>query len=143
MWQALDNVHRAVAKGGLLFIAIYNDTGTQSARWRRIKQIYNALPRPLRVPFTLAVTAPWEMKSALRSVLSGHPLQYVQDWFRSGERGMNRWRDTVDWVGGYPYEAAMPEEIFEFYKARHFTLTRMRCGRIGLGCNEFVFRKDA
>ena len=34
MWRALDNAHLPVAPGGRLFIAIYNDTGSQSARWK-------------------------------------------------------------------------------------------------------------
>ena len=34
MWPALENVHRLVAPGGKLFIALYNDTGSQSSRWR-------------------------------------------------------------------------------------------------------------
>src|ERR1051325_1002529 len=33
MWQALDHAQRPVAAGGKLFVAIYNDTGSQSARW--------------------------------------------------------------------------------------------------------------
>jgi 2-polyprenyl-6-hydroxyphenyl methylase/3-demethylubiquinone-9 3-methyltransferase len=36
MWQALDNAQLPVAAGGKLFIAIYNDTGTQSTRWKWI-----------------------------------------------------------------------------------------------------------
>ncbi len=35
MWDALQNVIAPVKPGGRLFIAIYNDTGTQSRRWRR------------------------------------------------------------------------------------------------------------
>ena len=49
------------------------------------------------------------------------------------------WHDIVDWVGGYPYEVAAPEEIFDFYRARGFTLTNLKCGGVGLGCNEYVF----
>ena len=56
---------------------------------------------------------------------------------------MSHWRDIVDWVGGHPYEVATPDEIFEFYKARGFTLTKLKCGYVGLGCNEFVFVKNA
>jgi 2-polyprenyl-6-hydroxyphenyl methylase/3-demethylubiquinone-9 3-methyltransferase len=141
MWRALDNVHRSVAQGGLLFIAIYNDTGTQSARWRRIKQLYNALPRPLRWPYTAVVAAPLEFRAVLRALASGRPSLYIQRWTEKNERGMSHWRDAVDWIGGYPYEVASPEEIFEFYKARGFSLRRLKCAR-GLGCNEFVFRKD-
>jgi 2-polyprenyl-6-hydroxyphenyl methylase/3-demethylubiquinone-9 3-methyltransferase len=36
---------------------------------------------------------------------------------------------------------AKPEEIFDFYTERHFILRRMKCGGVGLGCNEFVFEK--
>ena len=54
---------------------------------------------------------------------------------------MNKWHDIVDWVGGYPYEFATPDQIFDFYKARGFALTKMKCGGVGLGCNEFVFER--
>jgi 2-polyprenyl-3-methyl-5-hydroxy-6-metoxy-1,4-benzoquinol methylase len=141
MWQALERVHPLVAKEGRLFIAIYNNTGTQSARWRRIKQFYNALPRPLRLPYTVAVATPLEIKRLLRSLASGRFSNYTKRWTGNGYRGMNHWRDTVDWIGGYPYEVAKPEEIFEYYKARRFTLLRLKCV-CGLGCNEYVFKKD-
>jgi len=60
----------------------------------------------------------------------------------SKRRGMNRWYDMIDWVGGYPYEVAKPEEIFEFYKAKGYSLAKMRCGGVGLGCNEFVLVRE-
>lgn len=142
MWRALANAALPVADGGRLFIAIYNDTGSQAARWKWIKRKYNELPRALRFPFTLAVIAPSEAKDLLRSVLTGRPGEYVKSWTRYDEkRGMSRWRDIVDWVGGYPYEVATPEEIFDFYRERGFALARLKAGRIGLGCNEFVFAK--
>ena len=52
-------------------------------------------------------------------------------------RGMSPWRDHVDWVGGYPYETAKPEQIFDFYRKHGFSLEFLQTG--GLGCNEFVF----
>jgi 2-polyprenyl-6-hydroxyphenyl methylase/3-demethylubiquinone-9 3-methyltransferase len=140
MWRALDNARLPVAGGGKLFVAIYNDTGTQAARWKWIKKTYNRLPRPLRSPFAALTVAPDEAKRALRSLLTLKPGEYVRSWTAyDSNRGMNRWRDIVDWVGGHPYEVATPDEIFEFYKARGFTLTKLRCGHVGLGCNEFVF----
>jgi hypothetical protein len=54
---------------------------------------------------------------------------------------MSHWHDIIDWVGGYPYEVARPEEVFDFYRARGFTLVRLKAGGVGLGCNEFVFEK--
>ena len=55
---------------------------------------------------------------------------------------MSRWRDLVDWVGGYPYETATPEQIFDFCETRGFRLVTLKCGGVGLGCNEFVFVRE-
>lgn len=145
MWQALENAQLPVAPGGKLFIAIYNDTGSQSRRWLGIKRTYNRLPKPLRVPFALAVIAPNEAKAFISATLRGKPGQYLRSWFvrDSSYRGMSHWHDIVDWVGGYPYEFAAPEEIFDFYRAHGFTLTRLRCRGVGLGCNEFVFVRES
>jgi 2-polyprenyl-6-hydroxyphenyl methylase/3-demethylubiquinone-9 3-methyltransferase len=143
MWDALENAHQRVAENGQLFIAIYNDTGTQARRWLWKKKVYNRLPGFLRVPFALVAIAPEEAKAIVRSLLKLNPMIYIRTWttnYESG-RGMNKWRDVVDWVGGYPYEVATPDEIFEFYKARGFALTKLKCGGVGLGCNEFVFQK--
>lgn len=140
MWEALDKAALPVAKGGRLFIAIYNDTGSQSARWKRVKQMYNTLPVGLRLPFLVVVSAPAEAKRLLRGLWS-RPLAGGRSSSVGidAQRGMSRWRDAVDWVGGYPYEVAKPDEIFDFYRARGFSLTKLKCGGVGLGCNEFVF----
>ena len=143
MWRALENAHRLVAPGGKLFIALYNDTGSQSSRWKWLKKTYNRLPNLLRVPYTLAVIAPDELKSFARAMLTLNPGAYFKSWSQyDRRRGMNRWRDIVDWVGGYPYEVSTPDEIFDFFTARGFVLTKLNCGRVGLGCNQFVFRKQ-
>jgi 2-polyprenyl-3-methyl-5-hydroxy-6-metoxy-1,4-benzoquinol methylase len=142
MWQALEHAAWPVRPGGRLFIAIYNDTGSQSRRWRWIKRAYNELPRFARVPFAVGVTLPGELKALASATMRGRPGEYVRLWTDySRRRGMNRWRDIVDWVGGYPYEFATPDEIFDFYRGRGFTLMKMKCGGVGLGCNEFVFER--
>ena len=56
---------------------------------------------------------------------------------------MSAWRDVVDWVGGYPFEAASPEQIFEFYKAKGYSLEKLATANGSLGCNQFVFHKKA
>jgi hypothetical protein len=56
---------------------------------------------------------------------------------------MSRWHDLVDWCGGYPFEVARPEVVFDFYLGRGFALQKLfTCGG-GLGCNQFVFQKAA
>jgi len=142
MWRALDNAQLAVKAGGKLFIAIYNDQGSKSARWKWAKKTYNDLPPFLKTPFAIAAMAPEETKAILRSLLSLRPRDYLHSWTSYDQnRGMSRWHDIIDWVGGYPFEVAKPDEIFNFYRGHGFQLTRMTCTR-GLGCNEFVFTKS-
>jgi 2-polyprenyl-6-hydroxyphenyl methylase/3-demethylubiquinone-9 3-methyltransferase len=140
MWRALDNAQLPVKQDGKLFIAIYNDTGSQAARWKSIKRTYNRLPAILRAPFAIAVSLPQELKTAARAAIRLRPQDYIRTWTNyNPARGMSHWYDIVDWVGGYPYEVATPDEIFDFFQAKGFTLTKMKCGGVGLGCNEFVF----
>ena len=143
MWEALENVETMVAARGKLFIAIYNDTGSQSGRWKLIKETYNKLPDVLKKPFAALVLTPDESKRLMKSVLTLKPQSYLKSWTEyKNSRGMNRWNDILDWVGGYPYEVATPDEIFEFYKARAYRLIKLKAGNVGLGCNEFVFEKE-
>ena len=143
MWKGLENASLAVKTGGKLFIAIYNDTGSQAERWHWIKKTYCKLPQFLKSPFAVAAIFPDEMKRFLNFTLKGNPFGYIKYWknYRN-ERGMNRWHDIIDWVGGFPYEVATVDEIFDFYKAKGFSLRKIKTGGVGLGCNEFVFEKN-
>jgi len=142
MWAALDNVASQVAPGGQLFIAIYNDQGTASRRWTKVKKFYNQAPRSLRflVVWPSFVVLYW--RRLVKDLLHGRPFQTVRDYGKS-QRGMSFWQDLVDWVGGYPFEVAKPEQIFDFYRDRGFVLARLRTCGGSLGCNEFVFDKPA
>ena len=142
MWRALENAVIPTTEGGKLFIAIYNDTGSQARRWHWIKKTYCSLPSLLKTVFAVVVTLPDEVKKFIASIVTLKPMSYVHSWtqYKNG-RGMNRWYDIIDWVGGYPYEVATVDEIFEFYKQRGFTLKKITTGGVGLGCNEFVFEK--
>ncbi len=137
MWQGLENAAAAVAPGGKLFIAIYNDQGKVSDRWRAVKRAYNWLPESLRFLVTIPVLVHLYWRSTLKGLLRGRPLEF---WRKVGDgRGMSAWTDLVDWVGGYPFEVAKPEAILDFYLQRGFTLTRLTTCGGSLGCNEFVF----
>jgi len=68
-----------------------------------------------------------------------NPLPFKEWADTKKERGMSVWHDLVDWVGGYPFEVAKPEEVFDFYRQRGFELLRLKTRGGGLGCNEYVF----
>ncbi len=141
MWRALENVAPLVADGGKLFLAIYNDQGPISQRWRFIKRTYNRLPGPLRFTVVAPVLVHLYWRRTLKDLLRLRPFE---TWRAEGKgRGMSAWRDLIDWVGGYPFEVAKPEAIFDFYRKKGFTLTRLYTDGGSLGCNEFVFCKPA
>jgi len=137
MWQALENIISCASKNGKIFVAIYNDVGGGSEYWWHIKRLYNSHKwlRPFLVAYALLTTrSGWIVRGALK----GRPLER---WRQYGEksRGMSAWHDLIDWVGGFPYEYAKPEEICEFFQSRGGRLIKLRTMAGGLGCNEFVF----
>lgn len=139
MWRALGNVAPLVAGGGRLYLSIYNDQGGRSRRWRWVKRAYNRLPHGLRfLVFLPAFIRLWGL-AFIRDLLRLRPLRSWRHY--RDERGMAPWHNVVDWVGGYPFEVAKPEAIFDFYRARGFTLAELKTDG-GHGCNEFVFVKS-
>lgn len=137
MWKALDNAASLVAKEGRIFIAIYNDQGVASKFWTKVKKIYcsglmgNFLIKLLFYPyFALG-------RLVADVVKQRNPFTSYTEYKKS--RGMSVVHDWVDWLGGYPFEVAKPEEIFDFYFQKGFVLQRMKTCGGGLGCNEFVF----
>jgi 2-polyprenyl-3-methyl-5-hydroxy-6-metoxy-1,4-benzoquinol methylase len=140
MWTALANAAVPVAPHGKLFVAIYNDQGTSSRRWTKTKRLYNQLPSSLR--FLVVWPSFWVLnwRTLTKDTLRLDPLKSIRNYGK-GLRGMSFWQDVVDWVGGYPFEVATPEQIFDFYRQRGFELQRLRTCGGSLGCNEFVFRK--
>jgi 2-polyprenyl-6-hydroxyphenyl methylase/3-demethylubiquinone-9 3-methyltransferase len=141
MWRAIEHALQLVAPGGRLVLAIYNDQGRASARWKAVKRLYNRLPRGSRwlllAPAFVRLWGPTLLADSMR----GRPLA---TWRRHGaERGMSPWRDVVDWVGGWPFEVARPEEVFHFCRQRGFALELLSTRGSGLGCNELVLRAPA
>lgn len=139
MWTALQNAQIPVVRGGKLAVAIYNDQGRTSRYWTWIKKTYNFLPVALRFlvfwPAALRLWGP----TMVRDLMAGKPFYSWRNYDKL--RGMSPWSDLVDWVGGYPFEVAKPEEIFDFYRQRGFGLLRMKTCGGGLGCNEFLFQR--
>ena len=80
MWRALENAVIPTSPGGKLFIAIYNDTGSQARRWHWIKKTYCRLPRVLKTPFAAAASAPDEANSLRKSIFTLTPRAYIRSW---------------------------------------------------------------
>lgn len=144
MWKAIENAMAAVALSGTFVISLYNDQGIWSRRWTKLKRIYNALPSFLRLPYAVLVMGTREVPVLFHLLRKGRPLDYLRLYTRYGaERGMSRWHDMVDWIGGYPFEVSKPEQVFHFFKERGFEMVTFTSCAGGVGCNEFVFRRIA
>jgi 2-polyprenyl-6-hydroxyphenyl methylase/3-demethylubiquinone-9 3-methyltransferase len=140
MWQALDNLVEAVAPSGLLFVSVYNDQGIASVRWRKVKRLYNGLPVRLRPLFAAAAWFPFEARYAAQALIH-EPRAYLRTWTHR-DRGMSKWHDIVDWVGGYPFEVARPEQIVDHYTGHGLDLVNLATVGDSSACNEFVFRRN-
>lgn len=141
MYKAFANVDELVKDDGTLYIAIYNDQGRRSRKWARIKKRYVNCPKCLRWTILIPNFVKLWFPTFIYDLLRGKPGKTWRD--KKQQRGMSPWIDVVDWVGGYPFEVAKPEEVFDFFHQRGYQLTKLYTDGKGLGCNEFVFIKKS
>ncbi len=130
-WTAMDNVSQLVGPGGRFFTAIYNDQGSWSRYWTVVKRLYNL--NPVTRALLIALYTPYFIwaRWLFRLVMRKGPV----------ERGMTLWYDMLDWLGGYPFEVAKPEEVFHFLAERGFELRELITVAGELGCNQYVFER--
>ncbi|MEQ1922291.1 MAG: class I SAM-dependent methyltransferase [Pyrinomonadaceae bacterium] len=135
MWQAFENVIPTVGKEGSLFIAIYNDEGSKSEFWLKVKKIYcsSAVGK-------LAVCSLFFPYYTLQAMITSFTKKRnVFSEYRKN-RGMSITHDWHDWLGGLPFEVGSVEKIRTFFEARGFELANLKTIN-GAGNNEFVFRR--
>ncbi len=147
MWKALENITKYVKEDGLLYIALYNKVedfgifrdgrfGT-SRMWQIEKKFYFSLPAFLQNCIDYAVMA---ILFVLYLLMLKNPFKVIRDHKLYFNKGMP-WRINIkDWLGGYPYEYASADEVFNFLTARGFTLKKLYTPS-GLLNNEFLFQK--
>lgn len=130
MWTALRNAELSVSSEGKIFIAIYNEQGFYSRYWSFVKRVYAkySFMRPVFI--------------FIHGIYPTLPRLLLRAAFRRKyNRGMSIWYDLLDWLGGYPFEVATPEQIFEFYRGLGYQLIKLKTVGGKLGCNEFVFER--
>ncbi|HEV2424638.1 MAG TPA: class I SAM-dependent methyltransferase [Terriglobia bacterium] len=133
--RAMEIACAAVAPGGKLLIAIYDDRGWSSRAWVPVKRFY--VSSRLGAALVAATFVPgFVVKGLLIDLVSGrNPVARYREYRR--RRGMSIIHDWLDWLGGYPFEVAAPERVVGFYARRGFRLAKTRRGLV----NEFAFVK--
>lgn len=138
MWQAFENISDRISTNGYLFIAIYNNQRELSNIWTTIKKTYNKSGYLIRCLFSGSYHA---LVLTTRTITGLIHFTPIKEWYKGSERGMSLWHDTVDWVGGFPFETATPDEVIDFFSKKKFSLINLK-RKNGGGCNEFVFKKN-
>jgi len=136
MREALGSVVPLAGRAGRIFASIYNNQGAASRRWSALKRLYKRRPWLRGLLATYTLMRQWSL-TFLRDTLQGRPLVSWRNY--ASRRGMHPWHDVVDWIGGYPFEVAKPEQVIEFFYARGFELAGLKTCGGGLGCKEYLF----
>ena len=141
MWEALSRASDLVRPGGFLAVALYRATPLCTL-WTYEKLLYVRSPRSVRAGIRLL----YKLSFLAGKFVSGSsPTSHLRNYHSA--RGMSWHHDVEDWLGGYPYESASPDEV----KARLETLgfQIVRCfekpapvaGLFGSHCDEYVAKK--
>jgi SAM-dependent methyltransferase len=132
-----------VADGGLLVLAIYRKTWL-CPFWKLEKRWYSRAPVGAQRIARRAYEKWFRLIAGRFDDVDAYLANY------SSARGMDFQHDIHDWLGGYPYESLLPDEIEAFMAKLGFALEKsVLCapergrthGLLGSGCDEYVFRK--
>jgi 2-polyprenyl-3-methyl-5-hydroxy-6-metoxy-1,4-benzoquinol methylase len=137
MCRALKNVAKLVKKNGSLIISIYNTQKT-TPLWRIIKKSYVTSPSFIKIVMNYGFSIFFSLCLFITDLLRFKD-PFIR--YKNYPRGMSFYTDVVDWIGGYPFETATPDEIIDFYEKRDFKLQNMKTVGRKMGCNEFNFKK--
>ncbi len=110
LWEAFRNAAGLVRDGGLFYVALY-EKNADTDYWVGIKKKYNRSSLPVRWWMEFA----YVYRMFFRHTTFGQKaesVRYMRNYRRN--RGMAFWTDVRDWVGGWPYEPATPEEVKGF-----------------------------
>ena len=110
LWEAIRHAAGRVSPGGFLYIAIYEKT-PESPYWTDVKQRYNRASALRKRFMELGYVYRMFLRTKSPRTLLRN-LRYIFGYRVT--RGMAFWTDIRDWLGGWPYEPATPEEVTGF-----------------------------
>lgn len=136
LWRAVRNAAGLVKEGGLFYIALYERT-EQSEYWVDVKKRYNR-SSSLRKKFMEwgHVYRHFFARRGPRGILQS--VGYIRSYRKI--RGMEFWTDIRDWLGGWPYEPATPDEVTAFCRDElGFRPVKVKTGEANV---EYLFAND-
>ena len=139
LWEAMARAADVVAPGGQLYIAIYNRQQLWSTYWTVVKRAYNKAPGLGKSLMHWGYYAFFVTALTVADLARGRSP--VERFRGRGRRGMSMYYDVSDWIGGWPFEVAAPEEVLNALRGSGFVLQGLKTCGGKHGCNEFLFQK--
>ncbi len=139
MRRAIERAAKMVEPGGLLVLALYRRTWLDPL-WVAEKLWYaGASPRSQKIAQSVYL-------GLFRMACAATGRSFTKHVSGYKARGIDFRHDLHDWLGGYPYEAILPDELEDVLKPmglekiREFARGRS-LGLFGSGNNEYVYRR--
>jgi 2-polyprenyl-6-hydroxyphenyl methylase/3-demethylubiquinone-9 3-methyltransferase len=104
MWRAIDIAKESVKKGGFLYLALYR-SGNRYPQHLALKREFSKQDVSGKIKMLYDYTG-------------GHAKMFYRD-----ARGMNKFHDAMDWLGGLPYEVCDPNDLDNFLSKFGFERT--------------------
>ena len=135
VWEAIKNASTLVASEGQMYLALYSlDVQPNAEYWLKTKEKY--------VKSSSFRKMVMEQSYLYRYYYSSSILQRIIGLFtaESGRtRGMELMTDVRDWLGGWPMEFVLDDEVVSFVDKLGYQITNIKKGE---ACTEFLFKKN-
>ena len=137
MWPALENTGALVAPGGKMYVALYQAGLVKPCDeyWLEIKRRYNEAGPLRRRLLELAYVA-HDMRLNPK-----HWPNYAKKVLHYKEsRGMSYYTDVKDWLGGWPMEFSLPDQVKTFVETNFgMKLAKLETGEANA---EYLFKSS-
>ena len=127
MWKAIENAISVRDKNGLIMATLYK-AGPSYEHHLNLKKTY-------------VESSEEEKKLLLRRYLKNVFNKDAEDASLKepyDDRGMSIYNDAIDWLGGYPYEVAWPQDVINFFNKEGLMLRYWKDSFEG-GCVFYIF----
>jgi len=132
VWRAISNTCELVNDNGEMYLALYSlDVQPRAEFWLNVKQAYVKAGKLKRLYM--------EQWYFFKFVYNSNFVLHLKGRLGKGPkraRGMDLLTDVRDWLGGWPMEFVLDQEVVDFVEKKGFTLTNIDKGK---ACTEFMF----
>ncbi len=117
MWKAIKNATSLVKENGIIHLALYVN-GERYTEDLKTKMFYNLSEDDIK-------------KKMIFDWLNYYYISRGVDIFSTNDRGMNKYNDCIDWLGGIPYEVCDPDILDSYLNQNSFTKMFYKGGKQG------------